>query len=595
MPSLQEVLLCFAGLVLFTRGSDVELEERTILEHFFDRNLGTQWERRDGWKTKTSPCMWHGITCITDQSNRSRIRRIHLADNNVVGDLEPKLFELHFLKDVLLDSNPITDAGFVGTGNSSSKLESFHCNSCFMDNLRGLEHVSSSMVELGLASNSFRSFPTELWQLTRLERLDFGYQKIKGIIPSTIGLLTSLVELKLVDSHIRGEIPSTVGELRRLTHLDLSRNFFSGTIPSDIEKLSALQELRIEGFPRASTSVSHGGLSGSLPSLATMPDLTRVHLGFQQFSGSIPSDFLQSLDLTTNSTVYIDIQENLLNGTIPNLNLDTLSRLNLELGGNDFVAPFPESWCKQKQWMSGLVERFGCDAILCGPGTYNENRYRQGDSSQPCVTCKVQTEEEAMLLGRTLCAGENGASMSELQILFELYAMTEGGRWKNRNGWRSFDVVIRANFFGQHVTLPPLDVCSLHGVLCDGEGRVYLIQLSDNGLTGAVPRSLFTLPELRELDLSHNTLSVDFSTVQNVGRHLSSVKLQHIDTVSVEGISRLPSLKHIYFDGTDSTPESLQNWSDLWNLTGLETLHLASCSLLGDLPSRLTSLTALQR
>eukprot|EP00592_Proboscia_alata_P022547 CAMPEP_0194423884 /NCGR_PEP_ID=MMETSP0176-20130528/23154_1 /TAXON_ID=216777 /ORGANISM="Proboscia alata, Strain PI-D3" /LENGTH=954 /DNA_ID=CAMNT_0039233351 /DNA_START=11 /DNA_END=2875 /DNA_ORIENTATION=- len=109
--------------------------------------------------------------------------------------------------------------------------------------------------ELWLDNNRFRDgIPTELGMLTKMESLflyrnELGTQNNNGVmvgIPTEIGLLfSSLKVLHLNANRIRGTIPTQLGLLTRLETLELDTNTLEGTVPDDLGTLSKLKEFTL--------------------------------------------------------------------------------------------------------------------------------------------------------------------------------------------------------------------------------------------------------------------------------------------------------------------------------------------------------------
>ena len=81
-------------------------------------------------------------------------------------------------------------------------------------------------------------------------------------------------------------------------------------------------------------------------------------------------------------------------------------------------------------------------------------------------------------------------TVSERDVLVELYNATNGPNWDNNAGWNSSE---------------PLD--AWHGVFADADGSVTGLTLADNELRGSIPESLGGLMKLTELFLHRNELS----------------------------------------------------------------------------------------
>lgn len=130
----------------------------------------------------------------------------------------------------------------------------------------------------------------------------------------------------------------------------------------------------------------------------------------------------------------------------------------------------------------------------------------------------------------------NAASYSETQYLGleALYNATDGERWIQSSGWRNTTLGVCSGWYGVtcdnagNVTSLSLAGNGLSGNLT-GAAEMYDvssledIDLSDNGLTGAVPLGLGLMPQLEVVDLSWNDLS-SFPSAWGSG----ALSLQHL-------------------------------------------------------------------
>ncbi len=95
----------------------------------------------------------------------------------------------------------------------------------------GLDQIT----EIRLIYNKLRgSLPSEMGMLSSLERIRLYDNSITGTIPSEIGMLSSLKGLYLNHNLITGTIPSEIGMLSSLTGLNLNRNLITGSIPTEL-------------------------------------------------------------------------------------------------------------------------------------------------------------------------------------------------------------------------------------------------------------------------------------------------------------------------------------------------------------------------
>lgn len=122
---------------------------------------------------------------------------------------------------------------------------------------------------------------------------------LTGSLPATLNTLTALEVLFLSDNHLSGNIPSLVG-LTQLTDFNVGLNELTGTIPS------------LSGSPALNFfNVSVNLLTGSLPDLSALSALRTFYASDNQLTGTIPSlDNLTALE-------FFGVNNNRLSGTPP--------------------------------------------------------------------------------------------------------------------------------------------------------------------------------------------------------------------------------------------------------------------------------------
>ncbi len=105
----------------------------------------------------------------------------------------------------------------------------------------------------------------------------------------------------------------------------------------------------------------------------------------------------------------IDLSNNLLTGVIPS-ELVRFEHVNLYLQ-NNYIAGFKEegSICTKQEWNNGEVGRYGCNAILCPPGTYTSSGRQI--SEKGCQDC-----QSADFYGTTVCLSEDSAYNSSSRL-----------------------------------------------------------------------------------------------------------------------------------------------------------------------------------
>ena len=313
--------------------------------------------------------------------------------------------------------------------------------------------------------------PSELGSLADLESLHLGGNDLTGPIPPEFGELASLTWLSLGSNSLTGPIPPEFGELASLTWLSLGSNSLTGPIPPELGRLADLESLNL----------GDNDLTGPIPpELGRLADLESLNLGDNDLAGPIPPEFGELASLT-----WLSLSSNSLTGAIPS-ELGRLADLeSLYLGGNDLTGPIPESFLDLE-----ALERFDFErnADLCAPGTTDFVTWLEGIEYTSGPYC-------------------NESDRGALNLLYE----TSGGPdWTNSGGW---------------LETPALD--QWYGVTANSLGRIVTLDLTRNGLAGALPASLGNLAEMTALRVGDNALAGRLPLTLAL---LSLVELQYADT-----------------------------------------------------------------
>ncbi len=233
----------------------------------------------------------------------------------------------------------------------------------------------------------------------------------------------------------------------RVIELDLNRNALSGTIPAGMGTLQNLKILRMSG----------NSLEGPIPlGMSNLAALTNLELDDNNLVGPIPSELSKLRNLT-----WLDLSDNDLIGPLPT-ELSKLTALTVvALSDNGLTGAFP--W-----WLREL------DDLLI--------LHLSGNHFTGCMP--------ADLLNIMIEDLSNTRLPTCREALTTFYFATGGSHWQRNDNWRDADTSL-AQWFG---------------VTTDDAGRVTAIDLSGNGLVGALPARIGTLTHLETLDLSGNEL-----------------------------------------------------------------------------------------
>lgn len=344
-----------------------------------------------------------------------------------------------------------------------------------------------------------------------------------------------------------------------------------------------------------------GAHTGKLPKFDTHPFLNEIYLDGNAFTGTIPWDFLKAFNATDDETVTIGLENNDLTGTIPK-ELLKFDSLVLNVVGNE-IEGFDTDICDSQNnaydeahgWMNGMVELFGCDAILCPVNTYSDTG-RQEDEDVGCEPCDAGTDGS---MGASTCDDEDLVVVEEddeLAILAEFYIALGGPQWDETDGWDIFADMESADDLSLPAYLEKnIDPCTdkFQGVVCV-DGRVVTISLPNNGLEGLVPSSLFDLPQLEELDLSGNEIRLDseygFGEIGNAA-NLQKVDFSSNDIQKFTGIGAAAGLRELVVDDAYFFSELEE---ELFQLKELRILHMQFSGLKGRIPPGIGGMTNLE-
>ncbi|XP_062007566.1 probable LRR receptor-like serine/threonine-protein kinase At3g47570 [Rosa rugosa] len=417
----------------------------------------------------------------------------------------------------------------------------------------------SLLVDLDIQNNSFQgTLPDELTHLRRLKFINLGYNKFMGVIPSWFGSLSKLQGFMLFGNQFASSIPAAIFNLSALQIFNLSHNQLSGRIPREIRNLTTLKAINLD----------YNNFIEIPNEIGTLNQLEELFVQNNALKGPIPMGFFNMSSLTR-----VNFYGNKLNGRIPDNICQHLPNIQeLDLGSNQFDGPLPS-----KLWQCKQLLALGLD----------DNRF----------SGSIPKDIGNLTRIKIICLNINRLTGT---IPYEIgYVPNLGGLWLHENNligripssifnistMISLDLGLN-QLSGSLPALPNLKVFyagenHLSGVIpksISNASELRFLQLAGNSFSGFIPSTLCLLTNLEELKLFENNLTIDTSTPE------------------VNILSCLPNLRNLRWLSFGSNPLNAKLSISFSNFSAsLQYLHLANCSLRGNIPSDIGNLSSLIR
>ncbi|CAN6709894.1 unnamed protein product [Malus baccata var. baccata] len=511
-------------------------------------------------------CHWEGIACDAD----GRVTHVSLPSNQLQGSISLSLGSLTHLSHLNLSHNLLSSPLEAGLFLSWSCLEILDLSYNILSGELPLFLSSSYIQIVDLSNNQFNatipsSFLQHAWNLSSL---NVSNNHFTGQIPSSICLRsTSLRVLDFSHNNFSGPIPPGLGNCSKLEVFRAGDNTLSGSLPTDIYNAQALQEISL------STNRLVGPISENVGKLSKLK-LMRLH--YNNLQGHLPPSLMNCTNL-----VEINLGFNFFSGNISVLDFSKLTELSkLDCISNNLTGTLP-------------ISLYSCKFLKALRLSSND--------------FEGQIQPEILQLKNLTFL-----SLSDNRLTNVTGAM------KLLTGFKSLKVLLLAINFKGHI---PAWISKL--------GKLEVLNLSFNRLTGTIPGWLGTLPHLFLLMLNDNLISGEFpkelcrlqalvsQKVANETGHCSfelPVYFQRGNNATVlssqykylRNMPRVISLRNNSLSGSipfeigqlqflQQLDLSINNFSgnipdQIANLTKLERLELNSNRLSGEIPLSLSNL-----
>lgn len=461
-------------------------------------------------------------------ANLSSLSYLSLTESFLQGEFPSEIFQLPKLQFLgLMYNSNLT--GYLPEFQKSNPLEVLSVAfSGFSGKIpNSIENLKSLSILNVLGCYFSGKIPPSLGNLTKLAQLYLS--GFSGELPTSIGNLASLETLFIGSCNFSGEVPaSSLGNLSQLTHLVIKNNNFSSLSSHSLSWIADLKKLTY-------LDLSLSNLVGEVPSaLMNLTQLTTLDLGFNyQLTGPIPY-WLMNL----NKLSVLSFRGSQLSGHIP-IEIRNLTQLQeLYFAANQLEGSIPSSFFELKNlvWLELAKNNLS--------GTLDLNKFLLNMKSLEVLvlssnklslltepTVDTYSKNFTVLGLRSCNLSEfphflyNQKDLSSLDLSSNKIAGQVPGWFLNNVGLGGFDYLnlshnLLTGFEDDLFVLPwafintlDLSFNKLRGPLpipISVSTYSYLVSfyiVSNNQLTGEIPRSICSLSGLVVLDLSYNNLS----------------------------------------------------------------------------------------
>ncbi|MBN1413534.1 MAG: T9SS type A sorting domain-containing protein [Bacteroidales bacterium] len=449
-------------------------------------------------------------------------------------------------------------------------------------------------------------------RVTKLSLNAIGYGGNGGTISPSIGQLTELTLIELNEApNLTGSIPAEIWNCTKVTRLQIKFTGVTGGIPAGISTMTALGEINFQ----------QTYLGGEIPAdLFNLPSLTKAYLHESNFTGTVPATLVNA---TLLNRLYL--QSNQLEGPLPFVNIPKANGAKVELTGNYFsfadVKPYHDSVANYsslkddyqyaKEPVDTLVDKgiaFTINGTVAGGEAYawlkDDDIVPVGNDAELTITptgfsdegkyvCKAQSSLVSPFDIRTVYNVSLNITDTERDslALVDIYNAGDGTNWLNSGNWLTAPLKTWQNItydtVAGRVKELFLNQIDMGGTLSPSIGQLteitrFEIQNAPK-LSGSIPAELWNCTKITRLQIKFTGMTGGIPAGIETMTSLGEINFQqtYLGGEIPEAVFNLPSLTKAYLHEshfTGSVPASLVN------ATKLVRLYLQSNKLVGPLP-----------
>ncbi|XVE63625.1 hypothetical protein DITRI_Ditri07aG0034600 [Diplodiscus trichospermus] len=572
----------------------INLEELDLSNNLFNNSILAQLNGLSNLKSlNLGSNQLKGSTILEELEALNNLEELDFSDNELQEFLPPKVGSLKKLRVARLERTFTNEStvSLLQVIEAFSSVKTLSLGDNYLNNTISTQelHLSSNVEELFLDySHLSNNILESIGELTSLKTLTLSGCSLTGFLPTKGWCdLQNLEELDLSENALKGTIPSCLNNLTYLYFLDISNNNFEVPISflpfanhshlkalfvdqNNLVRESSFQTwaptpvLQLEAFSMYNCTIN--GPPKQLPDfLYYQYNLSFLQLSYNNFGGKIPSWLLENntrlqqfflignsytgplrLPRDTNVDMFqIDMSQNKIQGEIPMNICSTFPNLEVfSLFQNAFKGNIPPC-------LGGLKSLWILDLS-----------YNNFSGGIPAELAKSNSIVILRLSNNSL-SGKIVPAMISSEALTSLYL--DGN-----------------NFDGE---IPQIDISTVSFLALSN------IDLSNNHLSGRLPRWLWNMSKIEILDLSNNHLDglipFELCNLNNLGFLDLS---QNNFSGSLPSCFNPPYISHVHLSRnrlSGPMPRAL------YNSSSLVTLDLSQNNLTGKIPNWIGTLSAL--